>query len=48
MSDSAAKNVFEEWMAPFMDEEQQPESQSQQDNEDQLDLFAELERKNND
>lgn len=45
MSDSATKNVFEEWIAPFMDEEQQPESQPQQHNEDQLDLFADLEIK---
>lgn len=45
MSDSATKNVFEEWMAPFIDDENK---ESQQHNEDQLDLFAELERKNND
>jgi hypothetical protein len=37
MSDCTAKNVFEEWMLPFIDKE---EPVAQQSNEDQLDLFA--------
>ncbi len=39
MSDRTTKNAFEEWMAPFIDEDQ-PE---QQPSEEQLDLFADLE-----
>ena len=37
MSECSAKNVFEEWIAPFIDKE---EPVAQQSNEDQLDLFA--------
>lgn len=44
MSDSATKNVFEEWMEPFMNDEKQ---ESQQHSEDQLDLFSELENEDN-
>ncbi|HQT01715.1 MAG TPA: hypothetical protein PLU46_05440 [Thiotrichales bacterium] len=37
MSEGTAKNVFEEWMLPFIDKEEPVASQL---NEDQLDLFA--------
>jgi hypothetical protein len=37
MSEGSAKNVFEEWMLPFIDKE---EPVAPQPNEDQLDLFA--------
>lgn len=37
MSDRTDKEVFEEWMAPFID---QDESVTSQPNEDELDLFA--------
>ena len=37
MSERTDKEVFEEWMAPFID---QDESITPQPNEDQLDLFA--------
>ena len=37
MSDRTDKEVFEEWMAPFIDQE---EPVAPQPNEDQLDMFA--------
>ena len=37
MSEGTTKNVFEEWIAPFIDKE---EPAAPQPNEDQLDLFA--------
>jgi hypothetical protein len=37
MSECSAKNVFEEWIAPFIDKE---EPVAPQPNEDQLDLFV--------
>ncbi len=37
MSNCTTKNVFEEWMAPFID---QDESVTSQPSEDQLDMFA--------
>jgi hypothetical protein len=40
MSDCTTKNVFGEWMTPFIDKD---ESVTPQPSEEQLDLFADLE-----